>query len=100
MIAARNTEDSERNPRRWTAEPRAWKRPATVTLNPDRPHRAQASDLGRVKKATSTLTNPAHKFGCARSAARFAPGARQTAQPIARNHHDREVLDGQITISQ
>ena len=26
----------ERNPRRWTAEPRAWKRPATVTLNPDR----------------------------------------------------------------
>ena len=26
----------ERNPRRWTAEPRAWKRPAIVTLNPDR----------------------------------------------------------------
>lgn len=26
----------ERNPRRWTTAPRAWKRPAIVTLNPDR----------------------------------------------------------------
>jgi len=30
----------------------------------------------------------------------LAPGARKTVQPHARNHHDRKVLDGQITISQ
>jgi hypothetical protein len=30
----------------------------------------------------------------------LAPGARQTVQPHSRNHDDREVLDGQITISQ
>jgi putative transposase len=26
----------QRNPRRWTTKPRAWRRPETVTLNPER----------------------------------------------------------------
>ena len=36
--------------------------------------------------------------GCARSAARFAPGAREAVQPHARKLIEREVLDDQITI--
>jgi len=41
-------------------------------------------------------------FSCSVRAQRrtLAPGARQTARPHARNHHEREVLDGQITICQ
>ena len=59
---------------------------------------SSAAARSRVAHERSNATLPTNSVRAQRRT--LAPGARKTAQPHARNHHEREVLDGQIAISQ